>query len=385
MYPEYEDKAINTSTSSMLLMALFMASVLMVSLFASGTAQAERIKDLTTVQGVRSNSLIGYGLVVGLNGTGDSSNSSPYTISSINAMLERFGINVRSQIATMKPKNIAAVMITTALPPFAKPGQRLDITVSSMGDAKSLRGGTLLLTPLLAGNNQIYAVAQGALSVGGFTASGSASSKTVGHPTVGRIPNGASIEKAAPTTMHSGQEKITLSLKNPDFSTVKRMRDAINVNFGSKNMAKAIDAGTVEVWNPEANAIELIARLEQIDITTDHRAIVVMDERTGTIVMGQEVRIDTVAVAHGSISVTVSEAPQVSQPNAFAGGETTTVDSTEVMIEEEEAQFVVLPRQVSLSSLVAALNAVGATPSDLIAVLQAIKAAGALHAELRVI
>ena len=384
MYPEYDDKVTNTSTSSMLLMALLMASVLMASLFAPGAAQAERIKDLTTIQGVRSNALIGYGLVVGLNGTGDSSNSSPYTISSINAMLERFGINVRSKIATMKPKNIAAVMITATLPPFAKPGQRLDITVSSMGDSKSLRGGTLLLTPLLAGNNQVYAVAQGALSVGGFTASGNASSKTVGHPTVGRIPNGASIERAAPTTMHSGQDKITLSLKNPDFSTIKRMRDAINANFGA-DMAKAIDAGTLEVWNPEANAIELIARLEQIDITTDHRAVVVMDERTGTIVMGQEVRIDTVAVAHGSISVTVTESPQVSQPNAFAGGETTTVDSTAVQIEEEEAQFVVLPRQVSLSSLVAALNAVGATPSDLIAVLQAIKAAGALHAELRVI
>lgn len=384
MHPEYNDKAINTATGSTLLMVLFMASMLMSSLFASGIAQAERIKDLTTVQGVRSNDLIGYGLVVGLNGTGDSSTASPYTISSINAMLERFGINVRSQIASMKPKNIAAVMITATLPPFAKPGQKLDITVSSMGDAKSLRGGTLLLTPLLAGNSQVYAVAQGPLSVGGFTASGNASSKTVGHPTVGRIPNGASIERAAPSTMQSGQDKIILSLKNPDFSTIKRMRDAINASFGA-DMAKAVDAGTLEVWNPEANAIELIARLEQIDIATDHHAIVVMDERTGTIVMGQEVRIDTVAVAHGSISVTVTESPQVSQPNAFAGGETTTVDRSDIKIEEEEAQFVVLPKQVSLSSLVAALNAVGATPSDLIAVLQAIKAAGALHAELRII
>ena len=385
MHTEYKYKAIYTSTTSMLITVALMSAVLMASLFTPGTVQAERIKDLTTIEGVRSNELIGYGLVVGLNGTGDSSNSSPYTISSINAMLERFGINVRSQISAMKPVNIAAVMITASLPPFARPGQRLDITVSSMGDAKSLRGGTLLLTPLLAGNSQVYAVAQGALSVGGFTASGSASSKTVGHPTVGRIPNGASIEKAAPTAMHSGQEKITLSLKNPDFSTVKRMRDAINANFGAKNMAKAIDASTVEVWNPEANAIELIARLEQIDIAIDHRAIVVMDERTGTIVMGQEVRVDTVAVAHGSISVTVSESAQVSQPNAFGSGDTTTVDQTDVQIEEEEAQFVVLPRQVSLSALVAALNAVGATPSDLIAVLQAIKAAGALHAELRVI
>ena len=384
MHPEYDDNAINATTGSRVLTVLFMASALMVSLFTPYAAQAERIKDLASVQGVRSNDLLGYGLVVGLNGTGDSSNSSPYTISSINAMLERFGINVRSKIATMKPKNIAAVMITATLPAFARPGQKLDITVSSMGDAKSLRGGTLLLAPLLAGNNQVYAVAQGPLSVGGFTASGNASTKTVNHPTVARIPNGANIERAAPTTMRSGQEKITLILNNPDFSTMKRMRDAINASFGA-DMARTIDAGSIEVWNPEGDAIELVARLEQIELTTDHRAIVVIDERTGTIVMGQEVRIDTVAVAHGSISVTVTESPLVSQPNAFAGGETAIVDRTDVRIEEEAAQLVVLPRQVSLSALVAALNAVGATPSDLISVLQAIKAAGALHAELRVI
>lgn len=364
-------------------MALLTLSLLLAGLLAS-TAHAERIKDLASVQGVRSNDLIGYGLVVGLNGTGDSSNSSPYTISSINAMLERFGINVRSQIATMKPKNIAAVMVTATLPAFARPGQKLDITVSSIGDAKSLRGGTLLLTPLLAGNNQIYAVAQGPLSVGGFTASGNASTKTVNHPTVARIPNGANIERAAPNSLQSSQEKITLTLNDPDFSTVKRMRDAINSAFGA-NMARTIDAGTIEVWNPEGDAIDLLARVEQIELVTDHQAVVVMDERTGTIVMGQEVRIDTVAVAHGSISVTVTESPQVSQPNAFAGGETKTVDRTDIKIEEESAQLVVLPRQVSLSTLVTALNAVGATPSDLIAVLQAIKAAGALHAELRVI
>lgn len=363
--------------------ALLTLAVLLTGLLAT-TVHAERIKDLANVQGVRSNDLVGYGLVVGLNGTGDSSNSSPYTISSINAMLERFGINVRSQIATMKPKNIAAVMVTATLPAFARPGQKLDITVSSMGDAKSLRGGTLLLAPLLAGNNQVYAVAQGPLSVGGFTASGNAATKTVNHPTVARIPNGANIERAAPSSMHSTQEKITLTLKEPDFSTVKRMRDAINSNLGAE-MARTIDAGTIEVWNSEGDAIELIARLEQIELVTDHRAVVVMDERTGTIVMGQEVRIDTVAVAHGSISVTVTESPQVSQPNAFAGGETATVDRTDIRIEEENAQLVVLPRQVSLSTLVTALNAVGATPSDLIAVLQAIKAAGALHAELRVI
>jgi len=359
-------------------LALALSSVFITSV------QAERIKNLVEVEGVRSNALLGYGLVVGLNATGDSNNSSPFTMNSITAMLERYGINIRADISKLKPENVAAVMITADLPPFAKPGQSLDVLVSSMGDAESLRGGTLLLTPLLGGNNQMYAVAQGALSVGSFTASGRGASQTFNHPTVGRIPNGARIEKPAPTTLNREQDSVILMLRNPDFSTAKRMKEAINTYFGS-NMAKTLDAGTIEVWNPEADAIELIANLEQIELTTDHSAVVVMDERTGTIVMGQDVRIDTVAVAHGSISVSVAESPQVSQPNAFAGGQTTTVDRTDVQINEEEAQFVVLPRQVSLSDLVAALNAVGATPSDLIAVLQAIKAAGALHAELRVI
>jgi len=360
------------------------AAVFMLSGLFAGTAQAERIKNLADIEGVRSNALVGYGLVVGLNATGDTSTSSPFTINSITAMLERFGINVRPSISTLKPKNIAAVMITAELPPFARPGQEMDVTVSSLGDAKSLFGGTLLLSPLLGGNGQVYAVAQGALSAGGFAASGAGSTQTKGHPTVARIPNGAHIEKAAPTMLKNNQEQIVLTLRNPDFSTAMHMRDAINTYFGS-DMAQATDAGTIKVWNPEANSVNLIAQLEQIDLSVDHAAVVVMDERTGTIVMGQDVRIDTVAVAHGSISVSVTESPQVSQPNAFAGGQTTTVDRTDVQISQEEAQLVVLPKQVSLSELVKALNAVGATPSDLIAVLQAIKAAGALHAELRVI
>jgi len=347
-------------------------------------AQGERIKNLVDIEGVRSNALIGYGLVVGLNATGDSSNSSPFTINSITAMLERYGINVRSKLSSMKPKNIAAVMVTASLPPFAKPGQRLDVTVSSLGDAKSLRGGTLLITPLLGGNGQAYAVAQGAVAVGGFTVGGRAANQTKGHPTVGRIPNGAHVEKPSPVMLKANQDKIILMLRNPDFTTAKRMQDAINAYFRA-DMARAEDAGTISVWNPEANAIELIAQLEQIELTTDHAAVVIMDERTGTIVMGQDVSIDTVAVAHGNISVSVTESPQVSQPNAFASGKTTKVDRTDIQVKEDEAQLVVLPRKVSLRDLVAALNAVGATPSDLIAVLQAIKAAGALHAELRII
>ncbi len=344
--------------------------------------QAERIKDLADIEGMRGNALIGYGLVVGLNGTGDSSTSSPFTVNSITALLERLGVNVRADISKMKPKNIAAVMVTAELPAFARPGQQLDVTVSSIGDAKSLRGSTLLATPLLGGDGRPYAVAQGGLSVGGFAASGKGGTTTKNHPTAGRIPNGARVERAAPHGMSVDQDQITLSLKRPDFTTVRNMQDAINRKLG-KGMARAIDSATVKVWNPGSNTVELIADLEQIDVGIDHAAIVMLDERTGTIVMGQEVRIDTVAVAHGNITVSVTESPQVSQPGAFSGGTTTTVDSTEVDVTEEEAKLVMLPRQVSLSDLVTALNAVGATPSDLMAVLQAIKAAGALHAELR--
>jgi len=345
-------------------------------------AQAERIKDLADIEGVRGNALIGYGLVVGLNGTGDSGTSSPFTINSITALLERLGVNVRADINKMKPKNIAAVMVTSELHPFARPGQRLDVTVSSIGDSKSLRGGTLLVTPLLGGDGRPYAVAQGGLSIGGFAAGGRGAGTTKNHPTAGTIPNGARVEKAAPRGLTAEQDHITLSLRRPDFTTVRNMQRAINAKLG-KGMARAIDSGTVKVWNPGSNSIELIADLEQINVVIDHQAIVIVDERTGTIVMGQEVRIDTVAVAHGNITISVSENPEVSQPGAFAGGTTTTVDRTGVNVQEDEAKLVVLPKQVSLSELVSALNAVGATPSDLMAVLQAIKAAGALHADLR--
>lgn len=356
---------------------------LLFGLALAGPAQAERIKDLADVEGVRSNALVGYGLVVGLNGTGDSSNSSPFTINSITSMLERFGVNVRPDISTMKPKNIAAVMVTAELAAFSRPGQKLDITVSSMGDSKSLRGGTLLITPLLAGDGQVYAVAQGALSVGGFAVAGQGAQSVKNHPTVGKIPNGAHVERAAPRGLRADQEKVVLTLRQPDFTTIRRMQDAINKQFGN-NIAKAIDSGTIEVFNPTGNAVELVAELEQVTLVTDRRAVVVIDERTGTIVMGEEVKIDKVAVAHGNISVNVAENPEVSQPFAFAAGTTIVVDRTDLTVIEDEARLVVLPRQVTLASLVSALNSVGATPSDLIAILQAIKAAGALHAELRI-
>ncbi|OIQ00644.1 MAG: flagellar biosynthesis protein FlgA [Zetaproteobacteria bacterium CG2_30_46_52] len=363
----------------------FASSLLILFSFltAANIAYAERIKDLADVEGVRSNALIGYGIVVGLNGTGDSSNSSPFTVASIAAMLERFGINVRADISKMKPKNIAAVMVTAELPPFSRPGQLLDITVSSMSDSKSLRGGTLLITPLLAGDGQVYAVAQGGLSVGGFAISGAAGNTVKNHPTVGKIPNGARIERAAPNGLNMAQDKITVMLRTPDFTTVSRMKDVINAELGA-GMASTVNAGTIEVWNQNGDAVSLIAQLEQMELLTDRPAIVVVDERTGTIVMGQGVTIETVAVSHGNISISVAESADVSQPFAFSGGSTVATPSTEVKVQEDESQLVILPRQVTLAALVSALNSVGATPSDLIAVLQAIKAAGALHAELKV-
>jgi len=347
-------------------------------------AHAERIKDIATVEGVRGNALIGYGLVVGLAGTGDTYNNAPFMLNSITAMLQRFGVNVRADIKLMKPENIAAVIVTAELPAFARPGQQIDVTVSSMGDSESLRGGTLLITPLLGGDKQVYSVAQGPISVGGFSLGGKAATVTKGHPTVGKIPNGGRIERAAPRGMEAGQNKVVLTLNRADFTTVRYMQEAINKKFGQP-VARAVDAATVEVINFENNAIMLVADLEQIELQTDHRAVVVVDERTGTIVMGKEVTIDMVAVAHGSIQVSVGESADVSQPNAFAKGNTTTVDSTTVDVTEEKAKLVVLPKTATLSSLVEALNAVGATPSDMIAVLQAIKAAGALHADLKVI
>jgi len=371
----------NTSRLTTLFAALLLAALLL-----PGTACAERIKDVADVEGIRSNALIGYGIVVGLNGTGDSATAAPFSVYSIMSMLERMGVSLRDKVsvASMKPKNIAAVMVTAELLPFARPGQELDVNIASIGDSKSLRGGTLLITPLLGGDGRIYAYSQGSLSVGGFTASGKGKDVVKNHPTAGRIPNGARIEIAAPNTLQMNQPKIVLNLRIPDFTTAGRMAAAINSELG-EGAARALNAGSVEISNASGDAVSLISRLEAIEITTDHPAVVVMDEKTGTIVMGSEVRIDTVAVAHGNISVSVTESPQVSQPKAFAAGNTTTVDRTDVKVNEEDAKLVVLPKKVSLSDLVAALNSVGATPSDLIAVLQAIKAAGALHAELRVL
>lgn len=370
-------------------MAILKVLIIIFSLISFwGIAGAERIKDIVDVKGLGSMPLIGYGVVVGLDGSGDTSNSSPFTVNSIASMLNRLGVNISKDISSMKPKNTAAVMVTAELPSVIRPGQKLDVVVSSIGDAKSLRGGMLLVTPLQGGDGNVYAVSQGSLSVGGFSVGGRASSVTKNHPTVGRIANGAIVERPMAKMLDENQDSILLTLRNPDFSTSKRIEVALNQYFG-ESLAQAEDSGSVRVWNPEGRVTSLMAAIESIEVAPDHRAVVVVDEKTGTIVMGQDVKIDTVAVAHGNISVNVSEKPEVSQPNAgFFGesaGKTRVVQRTSIDVQEDEAQLVVLPKQVSLSSLVAALNAVGATPNDLIAVLHAIKAAGALHAELKVL
>lgn len=347
-------------------------------LFGSGLAA--RIKDLVTVEGVRSNLLVGYGIVVGLKGTGDG-DQTKFTVQSIVNMLERFGIRVpRAQV---KLKNAAAVMVTAELPPFVKPGQRIDVLVSSIGDAKSLQGGTLLLTPLKGPDGQVYALAQGPVSIGGFGAGGAGATVQVNHPTVGRVPNGAIVERTVPVALN-GKEALTLSFRETDFTTVSRAVSAINAYLHGP-FAQALDGRTIKLLVPpkyRGRVVALLADVGDLEVEPDVPARVVIDERTGTVVIGENVRVSRVAVAHGNLSVEIRETPQVVQPQPFARGETVVVPRTEVKAKEEKARVVVLEEGASIGELVRALNAVGATPRDLIAVLQAIKAAGALQAEL---
>ncbi len=358
-------------------------TVLMALLILCGPLYGARLKDLVTVEGVRSNQLVGYGLVVGLKGTGDG-DQTKFTVQSVVNMLERFGIRVpRAQV---KLKNVAAVMVTAELPPFVKPGQRLDVLVSSIGDAKSLQGGTLLLTPLRGPDGRVYALAQGPVSIGGFGAGGAGATVQVNHPTVGRVPNGAVVERAVPVNLN-GKDHLLLSFRDTDFTTVSRAVAAINAYLNGP-YAQALDGRTLKLRVPpvfRGRVVELLARVGELEVEPDMPARVVIDERTGTVVMGENVRISRVAIAHGNLSVEITERPQVVQPQPFAGGETTVVPRTEVRAREEKARIVVLEEGASIGELVRALNAVGATPRDLIAVLQAIKAAGALQAELVII
>jgi flagellar P-ring protein precursor FlgI len=342
---------------------------------------ASRIKDLANVEGVRQNQLIGYGLVVGLNGTGDTINNSPFTKQSLTAMLERLGVNIRGQ--TLRTGNVAAVMVTGNLPAFSTQGTRLDVTVSALGDAKSLQGGTLLVTPLLGADGNVYAVAQGSLAIGGFQAQGDAASVTRGVPTVGRIANGAIIEREIEFALNR-LNQVRLALRNPDFTTAKRIAAAINDYIGTAT-AEPLDPSTVQLSVPkqyQGNVVALLTEIEQLQIEPDLAAKIVIDERSGIIVMGRDVRVSMVAVAQGNLTVTISEAAQVSQPAPFSRGRTTTVPRTRVGVQEDGRKLALVNEGVSLQQLVDGLNALGIGPRDLIAILQAIKAAGAIQADI---
>ncbi|WP_022854055.1 flagellar basal body P-ring protein FlgI [Thermodesulfatator atlanticus] len=355
---------------------LLLISVLLFSV----TAQAARLKDLVNVEGVRVNKLIGYGIVVGLQGTGDGAQTQ-FTVQSVVNMLERFGVHVdKNQV---KLKNVAAVMVTAELPPFVRAGQRLDVTVSSIGDAKSLQGGTLLLTPLRGPDGEVYALAQGPVSIGGFAAAGAGATAQKNHPTVGKIPSGAIVEKEVPVSINA-KNTLRLSFRETDFTTVSRACDAINA-FLNGPYATPVDGRSLVVRVPKAyhgNVVKLLADIGDLAVEPDAPARVVIDERTGTVVMGENVRISKVAIAHGNLSVQIKETPQVIQPPPFSQGQTVVVPQTELKVKEEKARLVVLEEGVSIGELVRALNAVGATPRDLIAIFQAIKRAGALQAEL---
>jgi flagellar P-ring protein precursor FlgI len=345
-----------------------------------------RVKDLIDVQGIRDNQLVGYGLVVGLNGTGDSLKNAPFTQQSIQTMLERLGVNTRGE--TMQTKNVAAVMVTASLPAFAGSGSRIDVSVSAMGDAKSLQGGTLLVTPLFGADGQTYAVGQGPVAIGGFSAQGDAASVTRGVPTAGRIANGAIVEKETGFTLASLNE-LKLSLHNPDLTTATRIAKAVNAYIGG-NVAEASDPSNVRLAVPAnypGGVMALLTDIEQVKVDPDQPAKVVIDENSGVIVMGADVRISTVAIAQGNLTIKVSEAPQVSQPSPFSQtGTTEVVPRTQIQIDDSKGnKMTVLHAGVSLQSVVDGLNALGVGPRDIISILQSIKAAGALQADIQVI
>lgn len=360
----------------------------MLSLFffmPSGTADAaSRIKDIATFEGVRENILVGYGLVVGLNGSGDSLTSSPFTEQSLVAMLERLGVNTRDA-DSMKTANVAAVIVTASLPPFARQGTNVDVVISSMGDAQSLLGGTLLVTPMMAADGEVYAVAQGSVIVGGFSAGGEAATVIKGVPTSGRISNGAIVERELGFDMTSLQS-LRISLRNPDLTTSRRMAEVINKYIG-QDAAQFTDPSTVVLTLPgdqKKNMVSLLAEIEQLMVEPDQIARVVIDEQSGIIVIGKNVKVDTVAIAQGNLTVRITETPQVSQPGAFAeAGTTEIVDRTQIEIDEDEdKRLAILNKGVRLQDLVDGLNALGIGPRDLISILQAIKVAGALQAEI---
>jgi len=369
------------SFKTLLLLAVVFASFAI----TSSTQASSRIKDIVQFQGVRDNLLVGYGLVVGLNNTGDTLATGHFTKQSLQAMLNRLG--VKPTDAGLDSKNVAAVMVTASLPAFSRQGGRIDVTVSALGDSQSLLGGTLLVTPLLGADGEVYAVSQGQLAVGGFSASGDAETVVKGVPTSGRIANGAIVERELGFDLAS-LSSVKMTLRNPDFTTARRVAQAVNAFLGTA-AAVTMDPSTVEVHVPasyERNVVNLLTDIEQLRIQPDQLARVVIDEQSGVIVMGENVRISTVAIAQGSLTIRITEADQVSQPGPFAEvGDTTTVNRTDIQIDDDsDRRLTVLPDGVSLQELVNGLNALGIGPRDMITILQAVKTAGALQAEIEV-
>lgn len=373
---------------------LFLWSFCITSSFADDLMPAQaRIKDIVNFEGVRQNLLIGYGLVVGLNGTGDGLQGSPFTKESLVSMLERLGVNTRDQMNQMKTKNVAAVMVTASLPTFARQGSRIDVSISAVGDAKNLMGGILLVTPLMGADGEVYAVAQGAISTGAITAQGqSGTNLTKGVPTSGVISRGAIVEREISYSFNASRN-LKIALKNPDFTTAKRVADVINYEEGKGlEVARAIDPSTVLVRIPDhyQQALDFVAAVEQLSVVPDQVAKVVIDEQNGVIVMGENVRISTVAISQGNLTIRVDEQPLVSQPNApFSpkGARTVVVPQSIVNMEGSvgaDDKMVVLPSETTLHDLVSGLNALGVSPRDMITIIQNISAAGALQAQIEV-
>ncbi|MBF0560966.1 MAG: flagellar basal body P-ring protein FlgI [Alphaproteobacteria bacterium] len=378
--------------------AAFVIGLVLSGVVTSGAALAQsRIKDIADFEGIRDNLLVGYGLVVGLNGTGDGLDKMPFTQESLISMMERLGVNIQGganvniQGATIQggqigAKNIAAVMVTAVLPPFARQGSRIDVTISAMGDAKELRGGTLLVTPLIGADGEVYTVAQGQVQSSGFTAGGKGASVTKGVPTGGRVPNGGIVEREIPFSLNS-MKKVTIALHNPDLTTARRVAQAINALLGT-SIAQATDPGTVVMDVPadyQGGVVALMTDIEQLRVEPDQLARVVIDDASGTIVIGDKVRISTVAIAQGNLTIHVTETPQVSQPSPFSNGTTQVTQNTEINVDEgKDKKLMQLDTGVSLQSLVNGLNALGVGPRDMITILQAIKAAGALQADIEV-
>ncbi len=368
-------------------LVLWVCWVLALCGLLTGTVNAARIKEVASIEGVRSNQLSGFGLVVGLDGTGDQTTQMPYATQGLANYLKQLGLTLPpAQLAQLQMKNVAAVMVTTQLPAFARPGQLLDINVSSLGNAKSLKGGTLIATPLKGADGEVYAFAQGNLIVAGAGASAGGSKVTVNHLSVGRIPDGAQVERSVPTSLQEGST-VSLSLNASDFQTARKVAQAVNRKFG-EGVAQALDGRTVQVKAPmdPNDRVNFVAEMEELSVEASvASARVIINSRTGSIVLNQAVTLGACAIAHGNLSISISSTPIISQPNPLSGGQTVVTEKASIDIRQEPGKLIQIPAAAQLADVVRALNSLGATPQDLLAILQAIKSAGALNAELEVI